>query len=135
MKKLVFLVFSVLIMFCATACTMDKASILFNHDPITKETVMNNTTVFDKGERIYYLILTPKTVHSRYIYIQIIKKDNDYNQFGYQLYWGNTVRVKDEQMYYYDDYIVINEKGNYIMKVYSKDKPQVPLTQAQFFVR
>ena len=62
MKKLVFLVFSVLIMFCATACTMDKASILFNHDPITKETVMNNTTVFDKGERIYYLILTPKTL-------------------------------------------------------------------------
>ena len=135
MKNL-FLILSLFFIICFTAsCDTDKASIMFNHDPITKETVMNNSTVFNRGERIYYLILTPKTVRSRYIYIQVIKKDNDYGQFGYKLYWANTFRLKDEQMYYYDDYVVINEKGSYIMKVYSKDDPQRALTQAQFFVR
>ena len=43
--------------------------------------------------------------------------------------------LKDEQVNYYNDYIVLNESGAYIMKVYSKDNPQKVLTQAQFFVR
>lgn len=135
MKKLVLILSLLFITIISAACDTDKASILFNRDPITKETVMNNSTVFSKGERIYYLILMPKTVRSRYIYVQVIKKDNAYAQFGYKLYWANTFRLKDEQMYYYDDYIVLNENGNYIMKVYSKDNPQRALTQAQFFVQ
>lgn len=136
MKKLILLfAFLLLITFSTTACDTDKAAILFNRDPITEETVLNNSTVFEKGERIYYLILMPKTVHSRYIYVQIVKKDNEYAQFGYKLYWANTFRLKDEQQNYYDDYVVLNEKGAYIMNVYSKDDPQKALARAQFFVR
>ena len=47
----------------------------------------------------------------------------------------NTIRLKDEEEKYYTDYFVISEKGVYIMKVYSKDNPRVPLTQAEFFVQ
>lgn len=135
MKKLFLIITLLFVIFTASACDTDKAAILFNRDPITKETVLNNSTNFQRGERIYYLILMPKTVRSRYIYIQVIKKDNDYARLGYKLYWANTFRLKDEQMYYYDDYIVLNEKGAYIMKVYSKDNPQTVMTQAQFFVQ
>ena len=46
-----------------------------------------------------------------------------------------TIRLKDEEKKYYTDYFVINEKGAYIMKVYSNDNPQKVLTQAQFFVK
>lgn len=113
----------------------DKPAILFNKNPITKENVMDYSSVFKPNVRIYYLILMPKKVHSRYIYIQIIKKDNDMERLGYKLYWANTVRLKDEEVYYYDDYIVIGEPGAYVMKVYSKDRPTEPLTMAQFFVR
>lgn len=135
MKK-IFLILSLLfVIFAASACESDKPAILFNHDPITEETVMNYSTVFAPGERIYYLVLMPKKVLSRYIYIQVIKKDNSYAQYGYQLIWANTFRLKDEQVNYYNDYVVLNEKGAYIMKVYAKDNPQIPLTQAQFFVR
>ena len=74
-------------------------------------------------------------MHSRYIYVQIIKKDNDQGRLGYKLYYGNTVRLKDEQVYYYDDYIVINEPGIYVMKIYSKDNPTKVLTMGQFFVK
>ena len=135
MKKIILILTALFIMLATTACNTDKPSILFNKNPITKENVMDYSTVFKPNVRIYYLVLIPKKIHSRYMYIQIIKKDNSYERFGYKLYWANTVRLKDEQMYYYDDYIVINEPGAYIMKVYSKDNPQQPLKMAQFFVR
>ena len=135
MKKLILALTLLILTLTTSACNTDKAAILFNRDPITEENVLNNSTIFERNERIYYLILMPKTVHSRYIYIQVIKKDNDYAQLGYKLYWANTFRLKDEQVNYYNDYIVLNESGAYIMKVYSKDDPQKVLTQAQFFVR
>lgn len=135
MKKLILALTLLILTLTTSACNTDKAAILFNRDPITEENVLNNSTIFERNERIYYLILMPKTVHSRYIYIQVIKKDNDYTQLGYKLYWANTFRLKDEQVNYYNDYIVLNESGAYIMKVYSKDNPQKVLTQAQFFVR
>lgn len=135
MKKIILFFTTLLLMFTTAACTTDKPAILFNKNPITKETVMDYSTVFKPDVRIYYLILMPKKVHSRFIYIQIIKKDNSQERLGYKLYWSNTVRLKDEQVFYYDDYIVISQPGAYIMKVYSKDNPTVPLTMAQFFVR
>lgn len=135
MKKLILALTLLILTLTTSACNTDKAAILFNRDPITEENVLNNSTIFERNERIYYLILMPKTVHSRYIYIQVIKKDNDYAQLGYKLYWANTFRLKDEQINYYNDYIVLNESGAYLMKVYSKDNPQKVLTQAQFFVR
>ncbi len=137
MKKFILFLVSLIILSTTTACidTGDKPAILFNKNPITKETVMDYSTVFKPNVRIYYLILMPKKVHSRYIYIQIIKKDNAQERLGYKLYWANTVRLKDEEVFYYDDYIVISQPGAYVMKVYSKDRPTVPLTMAQFFVR
>ena len=137
MKKIILILTALITLITTTACIDmgDKPAILFNKNPITKENVMDYSTVFKPNVRIYYLILMPKKVHSRYIYIQIIKKDNDMERLGYKLYWANTVRLKDEEVYYYDDYIVIGEPGAYVMKVYSKDRPTEPLTMAQFFVR
>ncbi len=137
MKKLILILTALITLITTTACIDmgDKPAILFNKNPITKENVMDYSSVFKPNVRIYYLILMPKKVHSRYIYIQIIKKDNDMERLGYKLYWANTVRLKDEEVYYYDDYIVIGEPGAYVMKVYSKDRPTEPLTMAQFFVR
>lgn len=135
MKKILLLFTALIILFSTCACTGDKPAILFNTNPITKENVMDYSTVFKPNVRIYYLILLPKKVHSRYIYIQVIKKDNAYERLGFKLYWANTVRLKDEQMYYYDDYIVINEPGAYIMKVYSKDNPQQMYAMAHFYVK
>lgn len=135
MKKILLLFTTLILLFTTCACTGDKPSILFNKNPITKETVMDYSSVFKPNVRIYYLILMPKKIHSRYIYIQIIKKDNKQERLGYKLYWANTVRLKDEQVFYYNDYIVISEPGAYVMKVYSKDRPHEPLTMAQFFIR
>lgn len=112
----------------------DKPAILFNRQPITEKNVMDMSSVFAPNTRIYYLILMPKTQISRILTIQVIKKGSkDY--LGYSLFMTRTVRLKDEYERYYTDYMVINEKGSYIMKVYSNDNPQKVLTQAEFYVQ
>lgn len=121
-------------MFVTSACS-DKSGILFNNNPITEENVLDNSTIFTAGQKIYYLILLPKKVRSRYLYIQVVKKDNDYGRLGYDLFWSRNVRLKDEEVNYFTDYVVINQKGYYIMQVYSKDNPAKRLTAAQFYVK
>lgn len=134
MKKFLTIAFIFSIMLFTSACEADKPGILFNKYPITKDTVMGYGNLFKPNTRIYYLVLLPERIHSRYIFLQIIKKDNSEGRLGYKMYYGKTVRLKDEQVYYYDDYIVISEPGAYVMQIYSKDRPQKVLTSAQFFV-
>ena len=134
MKKLILLFSILLTMVLASACTSDKPAILFNKYPITEKNIYDYSKSFLVGRRIYYVVLMPKKVESRYLYIQIIKKDNNYGQFGYKLQQTYNIRLKDEEINYYTDYFVLNEKGYYFMKVYSKDNPQKPLAQADFYV-
>lgn len=134
MKKLILTFFILTIILFSAACTEDKPGILFNQKPITVQNVTDISTVFAPGTRIYYLILMPQIQNSRILTIQIIKKGSA-EYLGYSLHMTRTIRLKDEEKKYYTDYFVINEKGAYIMKVYSNDNPQKVLTQAQFFVK
>ena len=133
MNKLIYIL--LLIMMLTVGCTKpDKPAILFNRNPITEQNVYDYSVIFPVGARIYYLVLIPKKIESRYIYIQVIKKDNSYGRLGYNLVWTRNIRMKDEEINYFTDYLVLNEKGFYIMKVYSKDNPQQVLTSAEFRV-
>lgn len=133
MKRLFLYMISMVVILTTTACSDTKPMILFNKNQITVETVMSNDTVFQPGERIYYLILLPKKVQTHNIYIQVIKKGSA-GRLGYELFWTRNARLKEEQMYYYDDYVVLNQPGSYVMVVYSKDNPQKPLTMSPFIV-
>ena len=135
MKKLVLCFVMFLIVFCTCGCNREKAAILFNREKITAANVMNYSTAFHPNDRIYYLVIIPKKIKTRAINIQVIKKDNNYMTLGYKLYWSYSAVLKDDQMYYYDDYVVISEPGLYIMKVFSKDNPQKTLCMAQFLVQ
>lgn len=136
MKRTILTILSLIILVFTSACTQtDKASILFNHNKITAENALDFSYVFQPNQRIYYLVLIPKKIQTRTIEIQIIKKDNKYERLGYKLFWSTTARLKDDQMYYYDDYVVIPETGAYVMKVFSKDDPTKTLCMSQFFVR
>lgn len=85
-----------MLVFCG--CTTDKAAILFNKYPITEKNIYDYSKSFLVGRRIYYVILMPKKVESRYLYIQIIKKDNSYGQYGYKLQQTYNIRLKDEEI-------------------------------------
>ncbi len=135
MKKIILCFLMLFVMTVFSACSRDKAAILFNREKITAQNVMNYSSVFSPNQRIYYLILIPKKIKTRTIEIHVIKKDNDYMRLGYNLYWSYSAYLKDDQMYYYDDYVVISEPGAYVMRVYSKDNPTKTLCMSQFFVK
>ncbi len=135
MKKFISSIFILMTMFFLTGCSQaDKPAIIFNQRPITTQNVMDMSSVFQPNTRIYYLILMPKTQVSRILDIQIIQKGkNEY--LGYSLYMTRTIKLRDEEQKYYTDYFVINERGAYIMKAYSRDNPQKVLAQAEFYVK
>lgn len=135
MKKSLLILMVFCLMIFTSACNGIKPSILFNTAPISTQNALNSSNTFECGRKIYYLVIIPKPIKSRYAYIQIVKKGDEHERLGHQLFYGNTVRLKDEQMYYYDDYIVIYEKGAYVMQVYSKDNPTKVLTSAPFWVK
>lgn len=118
-----------------TGCVHDKPGILFNRHPISEKNIYDCSSTFKIGTRVYYVILMPKKVESRYLYIQVVKKDNDYGRLGYDLVLTRDVRLKDEEIHYFTDYIVMNQKGLYAMKVYSKDNPKEPLAIGEFYVQ
>lgn len=134
MKKLILTCLSIFLILTTTACVRDRASILFNKYPITEKNIYDNSTVFQANSRIYYLILMPEKVESRYLYIQIIKKDNKYGQFGYNPIQTRNIRLKDEEINYFTDYFVLSEGGYYFMRVYSKDNPHKIFASAEFYV-
>lgn len=141
MKKFVgFFIMIVMVMFTC-ACDMEKAQILFNKQPFRQDTMMSRTNVFKSGERIYYLVTLPHSVESKRLLIQVVKTGgktltgDPADRLGYDLVWGKHVKLKDEQIYYYTDYLVFNETGAYIMTVYSRDNPTKILTSSQFYVK
>lgn len=136
MKKILVifsLLFSCLVL---TSCAFqsDKAAILLNRYPITDKNIYDYEKSFHVGARIYYIILMPKKAESRYLYIQVVKNDNDYGRLGYDLIWTKDIRLKDEEIHYYTDYLVLNQKGFYTIRAYSKDNPKKTLAYYDFYV-
>ena len=138
MKKIFLAIFTILIAIFTCACDKENSVILFNKYRFTPETINSpsNTNVFQSGERIYYLITLPEQVESKLLLVQIFKLDGDQDErLGYSLVWGKRVKLRDEQKHYFTDYVVINTKGNYVMKVYSRDYPTKILTSGHFYVK
>lgn len=136
MKKLIIFLITVFMTIFTCACDKEESKILFNKHPFTSETITSTENVFKPGDRIYYLITLPQPVETKKLLIQVVKVGGDKDErLGYDLVWAKRVRLKDEQIYYFTDYVVFNQKGTYLMKVYSKDNPTKILTTSQFYVK
>ena len=130
---------TVVILTIFTCGCSDKSVVLFNKHPFTSETIndsVSNTNVFKSGERIYYLVTLPKPVETKLLLIQIYKIGGDKDErYGYDLVWGKRVKLRDEQKYYFTDYVVLNKEGAYVIKVYSRDNPTQILTTGNFYIK
>lgn len=136
MKKFLIFVITIILTVFTCACNREQSYILFNKHPFTSETITSTGNIFSPGDRIYYLITLPKPVVSKRLFIQVVKVDGDKDErLGYDLVWSKRVKLKDEQIYYFTDYVVFNQTGVYLMKVYSRDNPTKILTSSQFYVK
>lgn len=135
-KKILFYILLVVVTFFASACDEEKSQILFNKHPFTQDTMLSTTENFKPGDRIYYLVTLPIPVEKKRLFIQIIKIGGGEAQYlGHELVWSKNVKLKEEQKYYYTDYVVLNEKGAYNMNVYSRDNPTQILSSARFYIK
>ena len=64
LNMLLLLIAFTLVMIFTSACNK-QAYILFNKYPFSEETMSATTNVFKPGEKIYYLVTTPKTVKTK----------------------------------------------------------------------
>ena len=138
MKKIFLTIITVLIAFFTCACNKEESVILFNKHRFTPETINSpsNTNIFKPNERIYYLVTLPQPVESKLLLVQVFKLGGDSDErLGYDLVWGNRVKLSDEQKHYYTNYIVMHGTGNYVMKIYSRDNPNKILTSGHFYVK
>lgn len=132
-KKLI-----ILLLFCLfafSACHKPNTIILFNKSPITKDNFLNNTVEFTVGSRIYYLFISEKPLKTEYIRVRILKRDSKANMQAIKMFYSNDFRLNKDQVYYYNDYIVMNESGTYCMAIYALNALDKPLAVADFKVK
>lgn len=121
--------------FCLSGCAkQESAGILFNKDPITKDTVMNASRDFDVGQRIYYLFYSPKRLESEFIRVQVFKVGDNIPRGGYSIVWTNEYRLMKQNAYYYYNNFTVHSKGSYVMQVFSMNDLMNPIAKNFFYV-
>ena len=66
--------------------------------------------------------------------IMVLKRDEKANFEPGKIVYSNDFRLNKDQIYYYNDYIVIHEAGTYCMAVYNKNSMERPLMIGDFRV-
>ena len=113
----------------------EKGALLyFSPDPIQKENVQNVGRNFRAGNRIYYMLINPKGFRDEYIRVQIVKKEQKTNQWGYKLYWTKDFHI-DTTMKEFMSYFVIDEPGYYFMQIFSFDDFDRVIARNDFWVK
>jgi len=133
MKQYFALILIIFSLFCFTGCDRNETVLLFNHNPITKETITNYSREFQAGEKIYYIFVTKKPLVSDIIQVKIMKMDEKVNYAPTKLAFADRYRLSKGQMNYYTDYVVFHEAGYYSMFIYSDEIPH-PLAIEPFRV-
>lgn len=119
-----------------TGCSYYRTLIIFNNVPITKENVLSNASSFISGKKIYYLFMTEKKLKTDLIRVRVLKKEGKGNiKEPTAVVYSNDFRLSKAQVYYYDDYIVINDTGEFCMIIYSRYALDKPLAFADFRVK
>ena len=126
------------LIFCiifTTGFALGKApsKIVFSEHPITPETFEYNMDTFKIKQRIYYAIHMPKGFKDDFIRIQLIKKDELSEFWGYKIYYSKDVEVPIGKKFYHD-YLNIGEKGVYVMQVMEFRNLNSPIARGLFGV-
>ena len=85
--------------FVLSGCSND-ALLYFNSQPITKETVNYPSRNFAVGQKIHYVLILPKGFKNEYIRVQIVKKEDKTNHWGYKIYQSRDFHVDTTKNYF-----------------------------------
>ncbi len=126
-----FLTFILIALSCFVLCACDKTQkpfVVFNSAPITETT--RPQQVFKSGERVYYAVVNPKGFEDKVIKVNIFKKDDTSEFWGYSYYSNREYKLTNQN--YYTDYFIIYQKGLYVMQVFEITNLQDPVAFGSF---
>lgn len=135
LKKLISLLLILLFGSLAAECKKNDPIILFNKNPITQETLLQNSREFVAGRRVYYIFITKKPIKCDYLRVQVLKREDKVGIGGYKIQYANDYRVYKDERYYYTNYVVLHEVGHYYVQIFSIDNLDKPLARSDFYVR
>lgn len=115
-------------------CRKRKALLLFNSQPITNQTINHAGRNFKAGEKVYYILLNDEGFKDDYIRVQIVKKEEKTNHWGYKVYWSKDYEI-DTSLKYFKSYFVIDEPGYYFMQIFSFDDFDWPIIRNDFWIK
>lgn len=135
-KKILTLILFIAFSLILTGCSYYRTLIIFNNVPITKENVLSNASDFTVGKKIYYLFMAEKKLKTDLIRVRVLKKEGKGNiKEPTAIVYSNDFKLNKAQVYYYNDYIVINDTGEFCMIIYSRYALDKPLAFADFRVK
>ena len=114
-------------------CRKRDALLLFNSQPITNQTVNHAGRHFPAGEKVYYILINNEGFKDDYIRVQIVKKEEKTNHWGYKIYWSKDYQI-DTSLDYFKSYFVIDEPGYYFMQIFSFDDFDWPIIRNDFWI-
>lgn len=131
-----FLLFVSIIFVCGWGfrCRKRDALLLFNSQPITNQTINNAGRYFKAGEKVYYIVINEEGFNDNYIRVQIVKKEEKTNHWGYKVYWSKDFEI-DSSLKYFKSYFVIDEPGYYFMQIFSFDDFDWPIIRNDFWIK
>ncbi len=116
------------------ACDKEKAVILFNKQPINTTTIQSPTNLFELGQTTHYVIFNPKGFDSPYLRMQIIKKNTKTQNWGFEVYRAQNMKIDTSKKYYIDK-IKMSAPGFYIVSVYYLSDLNRPIVRSSFTVK
>lgn len=119
-------------LFCG--CSKTKPVILFNKEPINQTTVQAATNQFELGETTHYVLFNPQGFKSPYLRMQIIKKNTQTQNWGFDLYRAQDIKVDDTKKFYIDS-VKMSQRGFYIVSFYYLSDIVHPIARATFTVK
>lgn len=134
-KKLLSILIIIFFALGLTACDTPKTILLFNDNPITKENLLQNSTQFKVGKRFYYIFITERQIATHFIRVKILKRDEKANFQPTKTVYCNDFRLNQDQIFYYTDYLVMNDTGYYYMLIYAMNRLDKPLVTTDFQVK
>ena len=76
--------------------------------------------------------MTEKPVESEIIRVRIYKKAGTPVSMPVTLVYSNDFKLQKEQVYYYNDYMVFYQPGEYFMLIYERDDMRKPMARNSF---
>ena len=134
MKK-IFVIFLIFISVFLCGFNKRKPLILLSPRTIVQGNEQYLTKYFERNQRIYYMIYFPKGMKKGIYRVQIFKKDDKSEFWGYKQMHHYDYKIDEKGKKYITDYFVMLEKGHFVVQVFNLKNVNKPVALGDFWVK